>query len=137
LPDEPGSGARWQCQCGGWLLVDRITGRVTAIPLPEFDTHDSNASWYRDYIAYCGFSDDGKKLSTIVVQLGRRKPVLKKPLGETGEDTSDSQCSPPGWQRQPARVTFAPTNGQKVMFALRGRVVDLVEDEEEDESGSR
>lgn len=88
LPDEPGSGARWQCQCGGWLLVDRITGRVTAIPLPEFDTHDSNASWYRDYIAYCGFSDDGKKLSTIVVQLGRRKPVLKKPLGETGEDTS-------------------------------------------------
>jgi len=91
LPDEPGSGARWQCQCGGWLLVDRITGRVTAIPLPEFDTHDSNASWYRDYIAYCGFSDDGKKLSTIVVQLGRRKPVLKKPPGETGEDTSDSQ----------------------------------------------
>lgn len=35
------------------------------------------ASWYRDYAVYCGVADDGKKLSAVVFQVGRRKPVLK------------------------------------------------------------
>jgi hypothetical protein len=134
LPEESASGPRWQWQLGGWLLVDRVSGRVTAIPLSEFDTLHSHATWYRDYVAYCGVSDDGKKLSAIVIQLGRRRPILKKALGEILEhDIPGSQCSPPGWQRQPVRVTFETANGQKMTFAAHGRVVDLVEDEEEDE----
>ena len=52
----------WQWQRGGWLLVDRTTGRVSAINLPEYDAFYSAASWYRDYVAYCGVSDDGKKI---------------------------------------------------------------------------
>ena len=56
------------------------------------------ASWYRDYAAYCGVSDDGKKLFAIVFQIGRRKPVLKKALGEAGGgDGPDSECPAPGW----------------------------------------
>jgi len=47
---------------------------------PEFGSYYSVASWYRDYVAYCGVSDDGKKLYAVVFQVGRRKPVLKKPL---------------------------------------------------------
>jgi hypothetical protein len=137
LPDESGSGPGWQWQRGGWLVVDRVTGRLTAIPLPELDTLSSNASWYRDYVAYCAVSDDGKKLFAIVVQLGRRKPILKKPLGEIhDQEIPGSQCSPPGWQRQPVRVTFEPTNGEKITFAFRGPMVDLIEDEQEEETGS-
>ena len=49
LPTD--SSARWQWQGGGWLLVDRMTGRVSPINLPEFDPFYSTASWYRDYIA--------------------------------------------------------------------------------------
>jgi len=45
LPEEAGSGPRWQWERGGWLLVDRVTGRVTQITLPEFDPFDSTASW--------------------------------------------------------------------------------------------
>jgi hypothetical protein len=136
LLDE--SGPRWQWQGGGWLLVDRITGRLTVIPLPEFDTLSSKASWYRDHGACCGVSDDGKKLFAIVVQLGRRKPILKKPLGEIhDQEIPGSHCSPPAGQRQPVRVTFEPANGEKMTFALRGHVVDLIEDEEEEEAGSR
>ena len=43
-------------------MVDRLTGHVSAISLPEFDSYYSPASWYRDYVAYCCVSDDGKKL---------------------------------------------------------------------------
>jgi len=53
--------ARWQWQRGGWLQVDRTTGRASAINRPEYDGFYSAASWYRDYVACCGVSDAGKK----------------------------------------------------------------------------
>jgi len=64
--------------------VDRLTGRVSQLNLAEFDPFYSTASWYRDYIAYCGVSEDGKKLYAVVAQVGRRKPILKKDVGEPG-----------------------------------------------------
>lgn len=134
LPEE--SVPRWQWQRGGWLLVDRLTGRVSPINLPEFDTLYSAASWYRDYVAYCGISDDDKKIYAIVAQLGRRKPVLKKPLPNDGlpdDAAPDSACPAPSWQRSPARVSFEPPGGTKQTFAIRGHVVDVVNDTEEDE----
>ena len=36
LPED--SAPRWQWQRGGWMLVDRVTGRISPINLPEFDT---------------------------------------------------------------------------------------------------
>jgi hypothetical protein len=136
----------WQWQRGGWLLVDRLTGRISTANLPDFDAGYSAASWYRDYAAYCGISDDGKKVYAIVAQISRRKPLLKKPLEEppkaenipaTGE--TFFVCSEPTWQRAPARVTFDLAGGSKETFAIRGHMVDLVNDneEEEDEESSR
>jgi hypothetical protein len=102
LPDETGPTPRWQWERGGWLLVDRVTGQVSQINLPEFDPFYSTASWYRDFIAYCGVSDDGKKLFAIVAQLGRRKPILKKPLGEPGgEDSPIRNVRPPAGSDSP------------------------------------
>src|ERR1700746_120840 len=43
-PEETGSAPRWQRERGGWLLVDRVTGRVTQVVLPEFDPFYSTAS---------------------------------------------------------------------------------------------
>jgi len=134
LPED--SAPRWQWQRGGWLIVDRITGRVSAITLPEFDSFYSAASWYRDYVAYCGMADDGKKIDAVVAQIGRRKLVLKKLLSSDGvkEDAApDSACPAPLWQRNPARVSFEAVGAQKQTFAIRGQVVDLVNDAEEDE----
>jgi hypothetical protein len=34
LPTETGAAPRWQWERGGWLLVDRLTGRVSQIKLP-------------------------------------------------------------------------------------------------------
>jgi hypothetical protein len=128
------STPHWQWQRGGWLLVDRLTGRVSQLNLPEFDPFYSTASWYRDYIAYCGVSDDGKKLYAVVAQVGRRKPILKKDAGEpAGADDPDSECPPPVWERSPLRVTFQPDDDQKLVFSIRGRVVDVVNDAEEPE----
>jgi hypothetical protein len=76
LPGE--NASRWQWQRGGWLLVDRLTGRISQLNLPEFDPFYSTASWYRDYIAYCGVSDDGKKLYAIVARLAAASRFSKK-----------------------------------------------------------
>jgi hypothetical protein len=133
LPDD--SSPRWQWQRGGWLLIDRITGRITPLNLPQFDVFYSAASWYRDYVAYCGVGDDGKKTYAIVAQLNRRKPVLKKELssGPSDDAAPDSACAAPSWQRGPMRVSFEPAGGAKQTFAIRGQVVDVVNDEEDED----
>jgi hypothetical protein len=131
LPEE--NAVRWQWQRGGWLLVDRVSGKVSQLSLPEFDPFYSTASWYRDYVAYCGVSEDGKKLYAVVAQVGRRKPILKNALGEPGgDDDPDSECPAPTWERAPARVTFQPGDTQKLVFSIRGRVVDVINDAEEE-----
>jgi hypothetical protein len=134
------SSLRWQWQRGGWLMVDRVTGRISPVNLPEFDALYSPASWYRDYVAYCGVADDGKKTYAMVAQLSRRKPVLKKGLSDNGVPDGaepDSACPAPSWQRGPMRVSFEAAGGAKETFAIRGHVVDLVNDAEEDEEGSK
>ena len=133
LPEE--SVASWHWQRGGWLLVDRFTGRVSPASLPSFDPDFSAASWYRDYAAYCGVGDDGKKTYAVVAQFARRKPVLKKLLPKLLNDDAnqDSICPAPQWQRNPVRVSFAPEGGDKQTFAIRGTAVDLVSDAEEED----
>jgi hypothetical protein len=140
LPQESAAPPHWLWQRGGWLLVDRLTGRVSALNLPEFDASYSAASWYRDYVAYCGVSDDGKKVYAVVAQISRRKPVLKKPLegehigdGEMKDAEQDSACPVPTWQRSPARVTFEPAGVPRQTFAIYGHIVDLVSESEERE----
>jgi hypothetical protein len=131
LPDE--NAIHWQWQRGGWLLVDRLSGRISQLSLSEFDPFYSTASWYRDYVAYCGVSEDGKKLYAMVAQVGRKKLVLKKPVGEpAADDAPDSECPAPSWQRAPARVTFQPDDTQKLVFTIRGRVIDVINEPEED-----
>ena len=108
------------------MLVDRDTGRVSQISLPNFDAFYSLASWYRDYAAYCGVSDDGAKVFAIVAQLGLKKPILKRELGAAKDaDMPEAQCLAPEWQRQPVRVTFAPAGAQKLTFNIRGHAADL------------
>ncbi len=38
----------WIWQPGPWLTVDRVTGHITALHLPDFDPVLSNAVWFRD-----------------------------------------------------------------------------------------
>ena len=111
-----------------------MTGHISAIALPEFDPYYSVASWYRDYAAHCGISDDGKKLFAIVFQVGRRKPVLKKPLGDAGgDDVPDSECPAPVWERRPVRVPFEPDENQKSTYSVPGHAADLVSDDDVEE----
>ena len=138
LPDDQGS-PKWQWERGGWMLVNRISGRISAINLPEFDNFYSAASWFRDYVAYCGVSDDGQNVHAVVAQIGRRKPVLKAVLTgvEINDDAEpDSACAPPKWQRSPVRASFESPGAVKQTFAIRGRAVDVVSDNE-DEEGSK
>jgi hypothetical protein len=81
--DKPGPGdkqSHWVWQRGPWLLVDRVTGHVTALKLPDYDPGVSQVSWFRDYAAYCGVTASGKSLYAVVAQVAARKPVLAKKL---------------------------------------------------------
>lgn len=111
----------WKWQRDGWLMVDRISGRISKVNLPEFDPFYSVVSWFRDYAAYCGVVDS-QKLYAVVVQLGQRKPVVRTYIRPAQEsEVPDSECGAPVWQKQPVRVTFVPKNGQKMSFAIHGR----------------
>ena len=134
LPADQGKVPRWVWQRGTWLMVDRTTARITQLNLPLFDPFYSQASWFRDYAAYCGVSDNSEKLYTVVMQLGRKKAVLRQEIGAAsqGEDP-DSDCTAPTWEKNPARVTFHPKRGQPSSFIVRGRSADVAPGSSEEE----
>ena len=117
-------GPQWKWQRGGWLLVERASGRVRRLSLPDFDPYTSQASWYRDYAAYCGGSEEGGKARAVVAQLGRRKPLLRQEVG--------AQCAAPEWQRDPTRVTFAPGGAEKRTFEVHGSAADPASPSDDD-----
>ena len=128
LPSETSSQPRWLWQRGGWLLVDRNTGRITQIKLPDFDPYYSDVSWYRDYAAYCGVADDGERVSAIVAQITTKKPIYKKQLEKLTGELPPAVCEPPLWQRKPARVTFTSQSGEKLSVDVNGRFADVTPD---------
>lgn len=134
LPEDEGTNHKWKWQRGGWLMVDRETGRVSQLNLPLFDPFYSVASWYRDYVAYCGLNDDMTRLYAIVTQIGTKKPILRRELGAASNgDLPDSECGAPDWQRTPTRVTFSTASGQKMTFSIKGHAADVATDAGEEE----
>jgi len=71
--------------------------------LPYFDPFYSAASWYRDYVAYCGLADDGEKLYAVVAELGRKKPLVRRDLGAPGADDMRIRSV----RREPGTAAFA------------------------------
>jgi len=136
LPSDEPKRKAWRWQRGGWLLVDRLTGSVKQLALPEFDTYYSTSSWFRDYVAYCGLSDNADKLYAMVVEVGRRKPVVKRAIGSPQIGVQpDSECAAPEWSRKPTSVTFAPAAKEKISFTVRGRLAEIQSIEREEEDG--
>ena len=115
LPEEK-KPQQWVWRQDGWMSVDRQTGHVAQLNLPAFDSDTSEASWYRDYVAYCGASDDGSKSYLVVSQLGKRKPVLRK-------EYPGPACAAPMWERSPSRVTFS-AGGEKTSFVVHAHSAD-------------
>ena len=139
LPGEASPGnaksatSHWVWQRGPWLLVDRATGRVTALKLPDYDPAASQVAWFRDYAAYCGVTATRKSLYAVVAQLGVRRMVLAKKLSAyDAEDHTGSHAGPvcglPEWQREPLRIIFHPAGRDAVGFDLVGGSAVLVED---------
>ncbi len=133
LPTEPRKPPKWMWQLGGWLLIDRTTGRVSQLNLPEFDPFYSDVAWYRGYAAYCGINDGATKVYAVVTEIGRKKPILHRELAAaTNGPKRDSECEIPTWDRNPAKVTFNPKNAQKFAFTLPDRSIAVLPTSEEE-----
>jgi hypothetical protein len=133
LPDDKASAAKehWIWQRGPWLMVDRTTGRVTALKLPDYEPGVSQVSWFRDYGAYCGLTASGKSLYAVVAQLAARKPVLAKKIEAYDPDPkshTEPVCTQPDWQREPLRITFHPSGHDASTYELVPGSAVLVED---------
>jgi hypothetical protein len=139
--DKPLTGQQaghWVWQRGPWLLVDRLSGRVTALKLPDYDPGASQVAWFRDYGAYCGVTATGKSLYAVVAQIGVRKPVLSKKLSTYDlENHPWPVCGQPEWQREPLKVTFHPAGRDAAGFDLVGGSAVLVEEDDEPEAPAK
>ena len=130
--DQPGPAGKqghWVWQRGPWLLVDRVTGHILALKLPDYDPGVSHVIWFRDYGAYCGVTPTRKSLYAVVAQVTVRKPVLAKKL-EAFDAASppESACAAAEWQREPLRITFHPGDKPAVSFDLVAGSAVLIED---------
>jgi hypothetical protein len=127
LPSD--AAERWSWQPGPWLLVDRITGHITALHLPDFDDEVSDAVWFRDYAAYCGTAQTVKGgLFAIVAQLGARRAVVQKQIGKWPQASpAQPVCKAAVWQRAPMRVTIQATGGEAMTYEVVG-TASLVEE---------
>ena len=135
LPGEkPGSPAsHWVWQRGPWLVVDRVSGHVAALKLPDYDPGVSQVSWFRDYAAYCGLTSTGKSLYAVVAQISARKPVLaKKVAAFDAVAHSQPVCASTEWQREPLRATFHPAGQAPVSFEIVPGSAVLVEDADDE-----
>lgn len=134
--DKQGPGdklGQWVWQRGPWLLVDRVTGHVTPLKLPDYDPGVSQVSWFRDYGAYCGVTASGKSLYAVVAQVAARKPVLAKKLDAFDpENHVEPACGQPDWQREPLRISFHPAGKDAVSFEIVPGSAVLVEDSGDD-----
>jgi hypothetical protein len=132
LPADP--VPHWIWQPGPWLLVDRITGHITALHLPDFDPAVSDAVWFRDYAAYCGIATTAKGgLVAVVAQLGARRAVVQRPIGPWPQPNHFIPvCQPAKWQRLPVRVTLQPTAAQTLTFDVVGSA-SLIEENDNSE----
>jgi len=136
LPDEKPTaiGGHWVWQRGPWVLVDRVTGRISPLKLPDYDPGVSQVSWFRDYGAYCGVTATGKSLYAVVAQVEGRKPLLSKKLAAYDVlNHPDPVCTQPEWQREPLRVTFHPVGKDAVSYDVVPGSAVLVEESAEDE----
>jgi hypothetical protein len=130
--DKPVSVSKqgeWVWQRGPWLLVDRVSGHIVALKLPDYDPGVSQVSWFRDYGAYCGVTASGKSLYAVVAQVAARKPVLAKKLHAFDPaGRPDVVCAAPEWQREPLRITFHPAAMDAVSYDIVPGSAVLVED---------
>jgi len=133
LPGD--SAARWSWQPGPWMLVDRITGHIAALHLPDFDAMVSEATWFRDYAAYCGTGTTAKGgLFAIVAQLGARRAVVQQQIGKWPQTSPAAQvCKAAEWQRAPIRVTLQATGGEAMTFDVVGAASLIEEGDADDE----
>jgi hypothetical protein len=127
----PSEAPHWTWQPGPWLMVDRVTGHVTALHLPDFDPQVSAVVWFRDYAAYCGIASTAKGgLVAVVAELGARKAAVQKVIAPWPQAVAAHPvCEAAVWQRTPMRVTLRPTGGQPLTFDVVG-TSSLIEENE-------
>ncbi len=134
LPDDTRKCPKWMWQRGGWLLVNRVSGKIVPIKLFDFDPYYSEVSWYRDYAAYCGVSSSGERVIAVVTEIGGKKALFRKDIAKNSfADDFESTCSAPHWDRRPARVTFLPKGGDKFTVNVSGRFADQASENDTDE----
>ena len=127
--------AKWLWQRGGWLLVDRVSGKIALVKLPDFDAFYSEVSWYRDYAAYCGITSNGERVDARGRRDRRQEGVVSQGIGQGQHGRfvrQELRARRTGTGSRP-RVTFLPKTGEKFTVNVSGRFADEAPDNDSDE----
>jgi hypothetical protein len=129
----PNESPRWTWQPGPWLMVDRLSGHITALHLPAYDPQVSEVVWFRDYAAYCGIATTAKGgLVAVVAELGAHRPIVQKVIAPWPQPSAlHPVCVPAIWQRTPMRATLQLTGGQPFTYDVVG-TSSLIEENDDD-----
>jgi hypothetical protein len=104
--------------------VDRFTGHITPLKLPDYDPAVSQVIWFCDCAAYCRVTTSGKSLYVAVAPLAVCKPVVATKLGKFDPDTKGKREPNGGaaeWQREPLRVLFTPPGATQPSISFPDR----------------
>ncbi len=87
LPEDPPKAAKWLWQRGGWLLVNRCTGRISSIKLPDFDASLLRGKLVPRLRGLLRHLRPGTgRANALVAQISMRKPIYNKELGRPRRD---------------------------------------------------
>lgn len=117
------------------MLVNRVSGHITALKRPDYDPGVSQVKWFRDYGAFCDLTSSGKSLCAVVAQVTVRKPVLSKKIAAfNAAQLTASRCDPAEWERDPLRITFHPAGRDAISYDFVPGSAVLVQDTGDDDA---
>ncbi len=127
LPTD--AAPHWIWQPGPWLSVDRSSGHITALHLPDFDSAVSDVVWFRGLRRLLRHRTTAKGgLFAVVAQLehGVRSSRNRSANGRKQTTSSPSASLPSGSACQ-CVVTIKPTGGDPTTYDVVGST-SLVEE---------
>jgi hypothetical protein len=116
LPTETVS-PRWIWQRGGWRTVDRVSGHISSIAMPEFDHLLLGVQLVSGLSPTAGSRTTAKAVRHRILDGTSQKNFSASRMKMT---CRIRKCPPPTWERRPARVIFEADQDHKASYVVRG-----------------
>ncbi len=133
LPGEQtAAGNHWVWQRGPWLLIDRVSGHVSALKLPDYDPGGESGELVPRLCSVLrGHLERKESLCGCRPTRGAQTRACQETFGVRTGDTAAPHMRRSGMATQATPRTFHPAGMDAVSFDIVGGSAVLVEDSDE------